>query len=180
MLFPRISKPWRRRFHMIAMAHPDIETGRQTREKRGVAGKVQLGGSVFPPAGWFDRAAKIAGDQLHAIADAEHRQSRFPDPVRQLRSAFFVDAGWSARENQPFWLKRLYAVPRDIEGHKLAVDIGFPHPAGNQLAVLGAKIEHDHRIDRFLGVVTAAGGPSRREGDRQLARCLQSGRLLPE
>src|SRR5216684_2058300 len=90
-----------------------------------------------------DFATKVVGDQLHAVADAEHGNPR-PQRLRvDLRSAGLVDARWTAPEDQSGRVARLQLGPRRRPGHELAVHVRLAHAARDQLAELGAEIEDE-------------------------------------
>ena len=57
-----------------------------------------------------------------------------------------VHAGRAAGEDQP--LRRELADPLggDVVPHDLAVDVLLAHPAGDQLGVLRAEVEHEHAL----------------------------------
>ena len=40
--------------------------------------------------------------------------------------------------------------PGHVVRQHLTVDVGLAHSSGDQLRVLCAKIERDHRVDRFV------------------------------
>ena len=65
-------KPVRRLGDGIHMAHPDILACRGSGQQQGVAGHVERGTSVLGLAGALHRAAQQVGQELVAVADAEH------------------------------------------------------------------------------------------------------------
>ena len=95
----------------------------------------------LPLAGSDDLAAKVAGHELHAVADAEDRHAEFKELLGHRRSALFVDRLRPAGEDDPGRRKGANLRHRHIEGMKLAIDVGFTHPPGDELGVLGTEIE---------------------------------------
>ena len=87
---------------------------------------------------------KRLADQLHAVANAQHRNAELKQFRIAMRRARFIHAGRAAGKNQP--LGRNFAHPRrrNIVPHDFAINILLPHPPGNQLRILRAEIEHQH------------------------------------
>ncbi len=147
---------------VVAVAHPDIERiGQVGEEGRLGRGDPEPGRTILSPIGRLDRSAQCLRDQLHAIADAEHRQPALQHPVRQLRRAGLVDTGRATREDDSAHVARLDLGPRRVVVEELAVNPGLAYAPRDQLAVLRAEIEHGHHLggDRLNG-----GGGRRIEG----------------
>src|SRR5438105_1672135 len=83
------------------------------------------------------------GDELHAVADAEHRNARAQRIGIDLRRVRVVDARRSAAQDQPRRMALLELCPRRRPRHELAVDVGLADAARDQLAELGAEVEHE-------------------------------------
>ena len=64
-------------------------------------------------------------------------------PRITLGRAFLVDAGWSARQDDPLGGERTDPVRRDVVPDDLAIDLLLTHPAGDELGVLRTEIEHE-------------------------------------
>ena len=57
---------------MVAVAHPDVKRCGQISEERGWLRHLNRRRAIFATRGRLDAAVERAGDQLHAVADAEH------------------------------------------------------------------------------------------------------------
>ena len=126
----------------VTVAHPDVDLVRHSlKEGMGAVGNLCARGSVLAVVGGFNRTTQAVPQQLHAIADAQHRDARFQHGGWQLGRAVVVDAGGSAGKNdsaQVGYAQRVGLVAGGEDGS----DPKFSHAAGDQLAVLGAKVEH--------------------------------------
>src|SRR5258708_3562827 len=74
-------------------------------------------GAVLVGLPWVDLAAEVVRDELHAIADAQHRDSRAERFRIDLRRAGLVDAGGAAAEDEPCWIALLQLRPGRRPGH---------------------------------------------------------------
>ena len=63
-----------------------------------------------------------------------------------LRRAVGVHAGRAAGEDEPLRRELADALGRDVVPHDLAVDVLLAHPAGDELGVLRAEVEHEHPL----------------------------------
>src|SRR5712691_12725362 len=116
-------------------------------------------------AAGVDLAAEVVGDELHAVADAEHWDSRAQRCGVDLRRARLVDARRSAAQDQPRRIALLEFRPRGRPGHELAVHLGFANPARDELAELRSEVEDEHgllahRRAGFLARPSSRGGPA--------------------
>ena len=126
------------------MAHPHRLLGRQVLEELGLA-RLELGLPELRRARPLDRAAEVAGHQLHAVADAERRDPELEDPRVDLRGAVRVHRRRPAGEDE-----RGRVAPRDLgRGQpmpdELREDPGLAHAARDQLAVLAAEVDDQDR-----------------------------------
>ncbi len=126
---------------------------------------VDGGGTVFALVRADHPAAQLVRQELHAVANAQHRQICSQTQSGNAGAPSFVDAGRSAGEDDAGRIERLHLAPGRIEMHHFAVDPGLAHTAGDELAVLGAEIEHHHSFgmhgfhrsfDRSAGLVRQA------------------------
>ena len=92
--------------------------------------------------------AEIVSQQLHTVADAQDRQPALEDKGGQPGSIWFVDAVGSTTQDKAAWFEGQYLLGRRVIAEQLAVDVGFAHPPGNELAVLRAKVQDG---DSFAG-----------------------------
>src|SRR5207253_5989318 len=63
-----------------------------------------------------------------------------------FRRAFLINARWPAAQNQPARRMPLNLLRRDVVPHNLAIDVILAYAAGNELGILGPKIEHQHTL----------------------------------
>ena len=113
-------------------------------EELGLA-RLELGLPELRRARALDGPAEVARHQLHAVADAERRDPELEDPRVDLRRAVRIHRRRPAGEDE-----RGRVAPRDLGGgqpmpHELGVHPRFAHAARDQLAVLAAEVDHEHR-----------------------------------
>ena len=109
--------------------------------------QIDFGGAVFVGGGGGDAAAQVVGEQLHAVADAEHGQAGLEHVGGQGRRARLVDAGRAAAQDEALDLlagQRLLC--RLVPMNQLRVNGLLAHPPGDQLRVLGAEVEDDDGV----------------------------------
>ena len=135
--------------HIVAVAHPgDALCGQAGKELAG--GVVICGGlAVFPGSvllGGGDQAAQGVGHQLTAVADAQNGDAPGEDFRVHLGGSVQIDAVGTAGEDNPdgvhgFQLRQGRGVRFDF-----TVDAALTHPAGDQLVVLAAKVQHKDEL----------------------------------
>ena len=112
--------------------------------------------------------------QLHAVADAEHRDAELEQLAIQARRAVGVDRGRAAGEDQALGLAPADLLRADVMGQQLAEDAQLAHAARDELRVLPAVVEHDDLVDRarrrdLEDVLLDELGRGRRRGDDAVA-----------
>ena len=132
--------------HIVPVAHPGDALLRQALEK--LAGGVVkgLGLSVLPGGvvlGGGDPAAQGMGHELASVADAQHRQAQLEEAGIHLGGAVLIDTVGPAGEDEADGRHGLELVQRGRVGLDFAVDAAFPDPAGDELVILSAEIQHD-------------------------------------
>ena len=130
---------------MVAMAHPDraLPIDKKTVEQRPrLTGSQQIGMTELTLSGRHDLAAEMTAHQLHAVADAQHRHTQLEQLLGNRGSPRFVDRLWPAGENDPGWRKGADRRHIHVKRMQFAEDMGFTHPAGDKLGVLGTEIEN--------------------------------------
>ena len=146
--FRQTAKPRGRFQDGVAVTHPDRQLRGQIVEEPGPLLDPDTGRSVFAFTGRGDLAAELVGEQLHAIADAQHRDAGIERRRVAARGGLLVDAGRSSREDErlgrPVADRRPRRGPRD----QFAVDAGLANAARDQLAVLRSEIEDQHQVLR--------------------------------
>ena len=134
----------RRRRDRVAVAHPADLLRRQVREERALV-RHELGLAELRDAGPLDPPAELLGHQLHPVADAERRDPELEDARVDLRRALGVDRGRPAREDERERVAGTQLLGRDAVRHELRVDAALAHAARDQLRVLAAAVENEHR-----------------------------------
>ena len=126
----------RRFFHLVPMAHPDVELfiSAAAREKTAVF-DLHDGVSVLRRFSAFDDAAEELREELHAVAYAEDRYVRY-QIFRERRRADVKDAPRPTGNYYSFWVDRgdffLRRIPKDY----LAVNAELAHAARYELCIL--------------------------------------------
>src|SRR5581483_4074177 len=127
------------------LIHTSCSTGRLAKSSEE---SITLSGvRPYSPPRPADFAAELGGDELAAVADAEDRHARGVDRRVDGRRALDVDRGRAAGEDDPLRLAGQHLRHRHVAGDDLGVDVGLPHPAGDQLGVLRAEVDDEDRVD---------------------------------
>jgi len=129
--------------HVVAMAHPDRQVAVQATEDAARLLDGQQCGPILAGMSGVDLASQVVGDQLHAVADAEHRDTGAERLRVELRRVRVVDAGGPAAEDQARGLAPLQLLPGRRAWNELAVDVRFADAARDQLAELRAIVEDE-------------------------------------
>jgi len=106
------------------------------------------GRPIFPAIRFFDRPSQQGSHQLHAVADAENRTIQVEDSWIQAWGLRIVHAGRTPGEDDAPGLEGSDLGQRQLVWVDFAVDPALPHPSGNQLGGLGAKVQNQ---DTFVG-----------------------------
>src|SRR5207247_2346793 len=91
-------------------------------------------------------SAEMMSNQLHAVADAQHRNAGPKRVGVDLRRARVVDARGSSAQDQARRLAFLQLCPGGGTSDELAVNVRLPHPACDELAELRAVVEDEDRL----------------------------------
>ncbi len=134
----------RRSSHRVAVAHPADLLRREIDEELALLG-LELRLPELRDAGALDLAAQILGHELHPVADAECGDPELEDPRVDLRRAFGVDRRRPTREDERERVPRVNGLGRDGVGHELRVHATFPNAPCDQLRVLAAEVQNEHR-----------------------------------
>ena len=101
----------------------------------------ELAPAVLTLQGLADLSPEHMGHELHAVADAEHGDAHLEKLRRVQRRSRLVNARRPARKDDSFRLELADCFQAYIEGMNLAINMGFPHPAGDQLGGLRTVVE---------------------------------------
>ena len=151
--FRQAAKPRGRFQDGVAVTHPDRQLRREIIEEPGPLLDPHTGRSVFAFTGRGDLAAELVGEQLHAIADAQHRDAGIERRRVAAWGGLLVDAGRSSREDERLRRPVADRLPRRGPRDQFAVDAGLANPACDQLAVLRSEIEDQHQVLRGYGAL---------------------------
>src|SRR5690242_11590011 len=107
---------------------------------------MDLGGAILAAAGvGLDVTAKLVGEELHAVADAEAGQLALKDGLIDVAGVLIVDAVGAAREDDALRAEPPQLPKRGVRGEELAVDVALTHTARDEAAVLRTVVEDgDH------------------------------------
>ena len=119
---------------------------------------VEVGAAVLALARAGHLAAEVAGDQLGAVADAEHGHAEVVDGGVDAGRAVDVDRLRAAAEDHAGRVARGQLGGGDRVRDDLAVDVRLADAAGDELRVLGAEVDDEDRrtvADRWVTVSAA-------------------------
>ena len=92
-----------------------------------------------------DPAAELERQQLRAVTDAERRHAELEDRRVEPRRAVGVDRRGAAGEDQRGRVAPPDLLDGDAVRDELGVDARLAHAARDQLRVLAAEVDHQHR-----------------------------------
>ena len=112
------------------------------------ANDFQLGSAVLAGAGVRDGATERLRHRLEAVADTEHRHAQVEQRRVELRRTLGVHAGRATGQHHRQRIAGLDLVDRGGMRDHLGEHPRLAHPAGDQLGVLRAEIDDQHRTGR--------------------------------
>ncbi len=128
-----------------------IEAGRSASSGLDGSESVIDGVAVLALVAGRDASAERVREQLHAVADAEHRAAPRRDVRGQRGRAVLVDGGRPAGEHEALDPQVVRVLGRRVPGHELRVDAGLADAAGDQHRELRAVVEDDDGLGRVGG-----------------------------
>jgi len=140
------TEPRRRVGDQIAVTRPHANVARERLEEWAVALHPDRGMPEFPLRGRLDTAAEHVRHELHAVADAEHRNTEVEDAILAPWRTLVTNTRWAARQNQPSRTARGQFAEGRLEREDLRVDLELAQAPGDELRVLGAEIEDQERL----------------------------------
>ncbi|MNY38219.1 hypothetical protein D3C86_1728290 [compost metagenome] len=124
----------------IAVAHPDLLPGRQASHEARGPGDFQGGAAVLALGMRDDLAAAQVVEQLHPVADAEHRYVEREHAGGRTRSTRLVHARGAAREDDPLEAIEGDALDRGVVGQDGGVDAHLADAPRDERGVLATEI----------------------------------------
>ena len=104
------------------------------------------GPAVLPPVGAGDVASAEVGEDLHAVAESEHRRAQDQELRIGDRHRVVVHGVGATREDDPLGIPLadpLHGARRRMD---LAVHVGLTHPTCDELGVLGAEVDDEDAV----------------------------------
>ena len=110
--------------------------------KRALFDELHIALAVLALGSVLHLPAQRIGDELAAVADAEHGDAQIEDARVDMRRARLVHAVGPAREDDADGRILFDLFDAHVAGQKVAVYPLLAHPAGDQLVVLPAEIQY--------------------------------------
>ena len=145
----------------IAMRHPDAHLGGQCLKQRRVVAEAHLGVAVFALYARAHFAAEFVGNELQAVADAEHGHAERKHALVGRRRIGVVNRAWTAGKNDADRVIVLDFRQGGGTGQNGGENILLADAARNQLGILRAEIEDDDGFNRrmFHGLISQNSRP---------------------
>ena len=163
--------------HAVAVAHPHLGGGGHVLPQGGLARYLQHGRAVFPGVGLRQASAQGVREQLHAVADAEHRDAELQQSLVQPGRVSAAHTGRTAGQHKGLGLHGPDLVGRDRTGMDFRIDASFANSAGDELCDLRAVI-YDNDLVGHIPVPSCRGWPKSRPL-REARGCLEKEGLFP-
>ena len=133
-----------RRDDGVAVRHPHGLLARRVLQERRLL-DVQVGLAELRDAGAIDAAAEVERHQLHAVTDAERRDAELEDARVDVRRVVRVHRRGAAAQDHRVRVARAHGLRRDRVADELGVDAALAHATRDQLRVLAAEVDNEHR-----------------------------------
>src|SRR5207248_7691755 len=101
------------------------------------------GVAVFALVGRRDLPTELMSEQLHAVADAEHRKLLFEHPGGNHGRVDVVDARRAAGQDDTLRPELRDLLPRSVMRHQFAVDATLADATGDEHRILRAEVDDD-------------------------------------
>ena len=137
-------EPGRGHGDAVAVAHPDGPPALLEQRAGGEHG--QLGRPELTLPGVGDLTTEGLGHRLEAVADAEHRHPGREQRGVDLGRPRVVHARRAAGQHDRGRVAGQHVGDRQGVRHDLGVDLRLPHPAGDELGVLGSEVHHQNGL----------------------------------
>ncbi len=134
--------------HAVAVAHPDRLRHWQLGEQCARLDHGEVGRTELPLPGVRHFTAQRTGHRLEPVADAEHWHSGLEQRRVDLRRAGLVHARRATGEHDRGGVAGEHLRDRHRVRNDLGVDPRLTYPTRDELRVLGAEVDHEHRTRR--------------------------------
>ena len=130
----------------VAVAHPNADLAVQPVEE--VAGRVLAndGEAVLALARGLDAPPKLMRQQLHAVADAQHRNAAVERPRLRERRALRIDRRRPPGEDDALEVQSRDGVPGRVGRNEFAIDVLLADAPRDEPAVLRAVVNDGDRL----------------------------------
>jgi hypothetical protein len=144
------AKAVRQAQHAVTVAHPHdaLRAARDALEEGILALELQQRAPVLAILAALDHAAEPQGQDLHAVADAEDRDTEAGQRGIEVRRVRIERARGAAREHDARRVPRPDRVERERRRMDLAVDALLAQPSRDELRELRAVVEDQDAIAR--------------------------------
>jgi hypothetical protein len=130
------------------MTHPHrLKLGELGEQDRFLVGGLEFGLPVLAGLAPIHYTSEAVGDELVAIANAEHRHTQFEEAGVKVVGIFGVDRSRSAGENHRRRVEGRRLGGSRIPRNDLGKDVSLPNSARNQLSILGTEIDDQDSIE---------------------------------
>ena len=134
----------------IAVTHPHADGVGNTGQKLPRGRNAQAGASILRCSGMSHLTAESLGHGLESIADAQHRHTSVKQRRVDARGALCVDRGRTTRKNNGGGFLSEHVAHWHVMRDDLGVNIRLTHPAGNELGVLRAEVDHQNDVVKLF------------------------------
>ena len=141
------SKPGGALRDAVPVAHPALLLGLHALEEEPWVGHAERGLAELGGAGAGDGAAQLPRQVLHAVADAEDGDAELEELWVDPRRIVDVDAHGTAGEDDAPGAPGDDVGDRRVVRDQLRVDVQLAHAAGDELPILRAEVQHEHRVE---------------------------------
>ena len=145
------SEALRHLLHVVPVTHPGDALGGKALEELAGRIEIRLGLAVLPGGvvlGLGNPAAQVMGHQLTAVADAQDGHAPGENGRVHLGGFGIIHAVGATGKDDADGIHGADVRQRGGVGLYLAVDAALPDPAGNELIVLSAEVQHDDSLVR--------------------------------
>jgi hypothetical protein len=132
--------------HLIAVAHPNLRILRDIGQQGIVSDNATICATVLPRRGALHLPAHCFAGQLHSVADPQYGYSQAENLGIALWCPGLVDASRPSGKDYTLRLKLADPIGGNVVADYLTIDLLLADAPGDELRVLGPKIEHQHSL----------------------------------